>query len=320
MKSRGKKTLNKIAVIIPYYQKKQGILQRALNSIAGQSDFEHIDEIVVIDDGSPIPAKDELKNLSGKLSVKITVLEQPNGGVSKARNAGLKYLANKATNIVAFLDSDDIWEPEHIRSMLLAFDQGADFYFSNFCQLNQTVGAFERAKRINFEDHLLIDDELYHYQGDMLEQILTGNLIGTPTVGYRFDKYSSLRFQENLSFAGEDYLFWLDIAEKKPKILFSKALNVVCLEGVNIFSSAKWGSKHLSLRLRDEICFRKKVLQSYTLTEDTRAGLGKKIKENQRSLIKNALSTVKNGDFSVVPLTFYFLLKYPKAILSLLKA
>ena len=53
VKSRGKQIFNEISVIIPYYQKEQRILQRALNSITVRSDSDHIDEIVVIDDGSP---------------------------------------------------------------------------------------------------------------------------------------------------------------------------------------------------------------------------------------------------------------------------
>lgn len=149
----------KISVIIPFFQKKSGILSRSLKSIISQTHFEKIEKIVVIDDGSPISAEDEIGQLDSTLVSKVKIITQPNGGVSKARNTGLDYLHAQGAQIIAFLDSDDVWEKNHITEMLIAFEHGADFYFSNFYQLGQKTGAFERAGKIDYSGHIPVINE-----------------------------------------------------------------------------------------------------------------------------------------------------------------
>ncbi len=308
--------LNNISVVIPFFQRKNGILSRALLSIQNQSSFNAIEHIIVVDDGSPISAHNEISQLDRILVSKVKVISQANAGVSKARNAGLDYLHAKNAQIIAFLDSDDVWEKNHITEMLAAFECGADFYFSNFYQLGQKKGAFERAGKINYTEHKHIEDELFLYSGGMVNQILTGNLIGTPTVAFNAVKFSNNRFQEDLSYAGEDYFFWLDIATTSPKIVFSKNCNIVCGEGVNIFSSAKWGTIHLQARLRDEILFRDRVLANYNVSNETRDKLNQAIASNEKSFLKNAISTLKAGHYKVIFMTIAFILKKPKILLS----
>ena len=48
-----------IGVVIPYFQRKPGLLNRALHSVAAQ-DGDHRLRVYVVDDGSPIPAEAEL--------------------------------------------------------------------------------------------------------------------------------------------------------------------------------------------------------------------------------------------------------------------
>ncbi len=309
----------KISVIIPFFQKEPGILSRALKSIKTQINFEQIEEVVVVDDGSPISAKDEISYLDCLLENKVKIISQTNQGVSKARNAGLDYLQSKGAQYIAFLDSDDIWEETHVTEMLIAFEHGAGFYFSNFYQLGQKEGAFERAGKIIYAEHEHIEDELFQYAGDMVNQILTGNLIGTPTVAFEAAKFLNYRFQEDLSYAGEDYLFWLDIAITNPKIVFSRNCNVVCGEGVNIFSSAKWGTIHLQARLRDEMLFRNRVLDNYKVSNITRDKLQQAIRANEKSFINNAVSTLKAGHLKVLFMTIAFIIKNPKVLLNAFK-
>jgi glycosyltransferase involved in cell wall biosynthesis len=59
-------------------------------------------EIIVVDDGS----KDRTVEVARGYGV--TVLEQPNGGPSPARNNGFRHSRGE---IIAFLDSDDVWHP-----------------------------------------------------------------------------------------------------------------------------------------------------------------------------------------------------------------
>ena len=90
-----------VSVVIPTYNRKNKVVE-AINSVISQN-FESI-EILVIDDGST----DGTAEFLTSLSLPITVITKSNGGVSSARNTGIKASKGK---YVAFLDSDDLWLP-----------------------------------------------------------------------------------------------------------------------------------------------------------------------------------------------------------------
>jgi succinoglycan biosynthesis protein ExoW len=183
----------KIAVVIPFYQKKPGILAKAVNSVLCQS-IPH-DElcIIVVDDASPVSAREELADLSSKSDIRIYIIEQANAGPAAARNKALDNVPD-GIQCVAFLDSDDEWTPDHLANAKDALI-GADFYFTDHYQLGQSVSAFARAGRITASEHpaIVANRPLHRYAGDMFDQILSGNVIGTSTVVYRHHKFPALR-------------------------------------------------------------------------------------------------------------------------------
>ena len=286
--------MTKTSVIIPFYQKQAGILLKAIESINNQTALERVQEVIIVDDGSPISAESELGNFNGALASRIKIHRIENGGVSKARNYGLDCVSSES-EYVSFLDSDDSWLDNHILQSLQALDCGSDFHFCNFTQLKQDVGAFERAGRIDVNHHLAINEtENYFYQGDMLSQITFANLIGTPTVTYRFKTYPKLRFDETYHFAGEDYHMWLKLCSSVNKISFTSSVTCHCGEGVNIFSGAQWGSKHLGLRLLDEVKYREQILANYSLSQDDKEKLTQIIAAKKQDFKNNLLSMLKN--------------------------
>ena len=88
-----------VSVIIPTYNR-GWIVQEAIDSVLNQ-DFSDY-ELIVVDDGSDDNTPAILKAYGNK----ITVLHQPNKGVSAARNRGIAAAAGR---LIAFLDSDDLW-------------------------------------------------------------------------------------------------------------------------------------------------------------------------------------------------------------------
>lgn len=92
----------KISVIIPTFNRANFILN-CIQSVQKQT--YKIDEIIVIDDGSNDNTKELLRHLD------ITYIQQPNKGVSSARNRGILLAKNEW---IAFLDSDDVWETQKI--------------------------------------------------------------------------------------------------------------------------------------------------------------------------------------------------------------
>ena len=104
-----------ISCIIPMYNSSKTII-RALDSIRKQTYQEGVLQIIVIDDGSTDNSIDLVQDFKRTYStMNITLLKKKNGGVSSARNAGLKYAQG---NYIAFLDSDDIWLNNKIKLQL----------------------------------------------------------------------------------------------------------------------------------------------------------------------------------------------------------
>ena len=80
-----------VSVIIPVYKVPEEYLRKCIESIIGQT-LKEI-EIILVDDGSP----DNCGAICDEYAVKdkrVNVIHKENGGVSSARNAGLK-LVNK---------------------------------------------------------------------------------------------------------------------------------------------------------------------------------------------------------------------------------
>lgn len=97
----------KATIIIPVYNRPDAIILavRSLIQHRGQADLD----ILIVDDGSTDTTPQVIANLVADHPEVRTVWRE-NGGVSKARNTGLDHLA-EATEIVTFLDSDDVMLP-----------------------------------------------------------------------------------------------------------------------------------------------------------------------------------------------------------------
>jgi len=265
-----------LAVVIPFFQRTEGLLGAALASILAQRDVEDV-RIVVVDDASPVPAAAEVARL-GATRFPIAVVVQPNAGPAAARNRGLDALGADVHR-VAFLDSDDAWTDGHLANATRALDDGNDFYFSDLYQPGQTVGGFARAGRIDVDAHPRIgtDGTLHRYVGDMFDQIISGNIIGTSTVVYDFDRFRAQRFDEAFFSAGEDYLFWIACARAGARFCFSSSIEVQYGYGVNVYAGSGWGTDGYLRRIQNELRYRKR-LYDFSLTRGQRRLIDEKIR------------------------------------------
>lgn len=112
------KNIPRLSVIVPVYNMEQ-YLRKCLDSIVNQT-VKDI-EIICVNDGS----KDKSQAILGEYAKKdrrIKVLKKSNGGLSSARNAGLKVAKAR---YVTFVDSDDWIEPDTYECVL-AHINGAD--------------------------------------------------------------------------------------------------------------------------------------------------------------------------------------------------
>jgi len=122
------------SVIIPVYNKAR-FIQNTLTSVLNQqfSDFE----ILLIDDGST----DESYSLIQAFEdPRIRLFQQTNQGVSAARNAGIQ---EAKAPYIAFLDADDLWEPNHLSTL------------HKYCELLPNESLFNTAKTIDTGNQLI---------------------------------------------------------------------------------------------------------------------------------------------------------------------
>ncbi|MCP2038711.1 glycosyltransferase family A protein [Chryseobacterium sp. HSC-36S06] len=118
-----------ISVIIPIYNAEKTVV-KALDSVKNQSwngDFE----IIAINDGSTDRSREIVENYRQRNpEMNVILVNQENGGVSKARNTGL---SKSSGDFIAFLDADDEWLPEKTErqmKILLNPNLNADFVAS----------------------------------------------------------------------------------------------------------------------------------------------------------------------------------------------
>lgn len=281
-----------IAVIVPFFQKEQGVLLKAIKSVCAQ-DVDINILLLVIDDGSPITAQDELINFKFPDNIVCEVHEQKNSGPASARNFGLKISQDKEIHHVSFLDSDDEWEINHLSNALVCLHQGYDFYFSNYIQLGATNSVFERAK-FDVDSCKAINkvNKLYEFNGDMFDQILRNCLIGTPTVVFNTKKLKGVFFNEAYKSAREDTIYWLEVAARKATFCFSDNIELICGSGVNIWARSEWGSLKRIDQLLHYLKYSFFVKKQYDLTQHQTSFINNEIAKNRYQLIECILHRV----------------------------
>lgn len=120
-----------LSVIIPAYNREQTIAATVESVLACGSNAE----ILVVDDGST----DRTVEVARRFGSQIQVIEQRNGGPASARNTGFE---RSAGDVVAFLDSDDVWLPDVIPECLqsLSDHPEIDVLFCDTLFGNETNG------------------------------------------------------------------------------------------------------------------------------------------------------------------------------------
>jgi hypothetical protein len=143
-----------VSVVIPAYNA-AAYIPSTLDSVFAQTLSDY--EIIVVNDGSPdTPA---LENVLQSYFPKIRYIKQENRGPSNARNSGIQAARGK---YVAFLDSDDLWFPNHLANQMAMFqsDPSLGLVYANGVQIkdDRPVGvSFDRTPQsfpVNFDSLL----------------------------------------------------------------------------------------------------------------------------------------------------------------------
>lgn len=117
----------KVSVIVPIYNVEK-YLEKCINSLLSQT-LEDI-QIILVNDGSKDNSGNIAKEYEKNNKDKVIYVEKENGGLSDARNYGLKYATG---DFIAFLDSDDYIEKNAYEEMYnKAIEENADYVECDF--------------------------------------------------------------------------------------------------------------------------------------------------------------------------------------------
>jgi hypothetical protein len=114
-----------IGVVVPLYNKADTVV-RTLQSALRQTCEAR--EIIVVDDGSSDHGASLVRAIGDP---RMRLIQQPNSGVSVARNRGI---AETSSELVAFLDADDEWIPNHLETLAALRNRcaGCDVFASGY--------------------------------------------------------------------------------------------------------------------------------------------------------------------------------------------
>ena len=96
-----------ISIVVPTFNRAY-LLCETINAILAQTTSP--DEIIIVDDGST----DDTQAMLARYDSRVTVIQNQNCGDLVSRNIGLRAAKGQ---LVAFCDSDDLWEPEFLQEL-----------------------------------------------------------------------------------------------------------------------------------------------------------------------------------------------------------
>jgi glycosyltransferase involved in cell wall biosynthesis len=210
----------RVSVIIPAYNC-EGYIAATIRSIAAQTVRDL--EIVVVDDGSK-DATLEVARREAAQDSRVVVISQPNSGApGAARNRGIRACHGE---FIAFLDADDLYEPDKLQRELAAFEAcpDVDLVFSDVARFfnatpDRTVpgilqsGGFVEAAASHLERH---GEDLYRCKPSFYSFMSTDRAaVATQTVMVRRAALlaESVWFPEDWV-CGEDLDLWFRLARR----------------------------------------------------------------------------------------------------------
>ena len=110
----------RVSIVLPTFNRAR-FLPGAFASIGAQTYQDW--ELIVVDDGSNDDTRTVIDRARSAIARHVKYIRQDNGGPAAARNNGI---AHAAGDLVAFFDSDDLWNPEFLETCVAALDDNPD--------------------------------------------------------------------------------------------------------------------------------------------------------------------------------------------------
>lgn len=199
----------KVSVIVPIFNVEQYI-RECIVSIINQT-LKEI-EIILVNDGSTDRSIDIIKDLVTSNS-NIILINKENGGLSSARNEGIKYARGQ---YIAFIDSDDYLHPNFLETLYLkGIDLDLDIVCGGYTKVyTKDVIQYKRNEKL-FQLGVITGKDLLKYQ--LLNNDYCMEVVDDLYKREFLEKYN-LRFKDGILHEDEEFT---------PKALLKA--NKVCL-------------------------------------------------------------------------------------------
>lgn len=182
------------SVVMPTYNRAD-YLGAAIQSVLDQTfdDFE----LIVVDDGSTDGTEDLLRQVRDH---RLRILRQEHGGISTAMNAGVRASTG---SYIARLDSDDLWWPEMLATMVSALDAQPEVGF-----------VYAKAEGMDAKGRPTGDERgrAIKYAADGFRSLLEGDCTCNITVVVRRDCFDRVGLYDPSLQTSEDWDMWLRVA------------------------------------------------------------------------------------------------------------
>lgn len=194
----------KVSVIVPAYNAEKTII-RTLDSIVCQT--AKVFEIIVVNDGSVDKTQDLVTDYI-KIYPNIKLINKTNGGVSTARNTGIK---ESRGDLIAFLDADDYWTKNKIEKQLNVFRDNPHIDLLGTARNNEKFRNFF-FKRI--ENLTFISSRFLLYK----------NFFSTPTVIMKKSIVDNVGYFDERQKYAEEGDYWIRICKDNRCYLLNESL------------------------------------------------------------------------------------------------
>ena len=247
-----------VSVIMPVYNAKEYVAD-AVKSVLNQTfkDFE----LILVDDGAT-DGSSQICDKYAETDDRITVIHKENGGICSARNAGMECAKGK---YLAFCDHDDIYLENYLETAVKAADDSNSklvkfTYKSEVWSGGQKTKEFIRKLPNKSLDvfQLVNCYDLFNYtlralwNGIYLRDIIIEN---------------NIKFNENVKFGMEDYLFNLKVLEHIDEVKLISDTLFIHYSRFNQSTSEKYAPQRYA-DIIDSSQTEKLFLQKYKTNND----------------------------------------------------
>lgn len=197
-----------VSIIVPCYNQAQ-FLSEALQSVLDQTYSNW--ECIIVNDGSPDSTEVVAREWLSKDS-RFKYIYKENGGLSSARNAGLKVIKG---DYIQFLDADDVLDVNKMELSLAeckkVINSKSKVVISNFRMFttdkNSSTNPFCELKH----EHFTLNELLFGWDYEFSIPIHCGF--------FQKSLLDDFKFPEILK-AKEDWIMWLSIFKREPHVFF----------------------------------------------------------------------------------------------------